>query len=65
MIQDRSTLGRNVLPLERDGLIRIEPSAADARSKGSQNIFRETMSGVTEGRVRKMIQFTRHDQNRT
>ena len=29
MILDRSTLGRNVLPLERDGLIRIE---ADSRN---------------------------------
>jgi DNA-binding MarR family transcriptional regulator len=33
LVLDRSTLGRNILPLERDGLIRIEPSAADARSK--------------------------------
>ena len=33
LVVDRSTLGRNILPLERDGLIRIEPSAADARSK--------------------------------
>ena len=33
LVMDRTTLGRNILPLERDGLIRIEPSAADARSK--------------------------------
>src|SRR5262249_10690120 len=33
LVIDRTTLGRNVLPLERDGLIRIEPSATDARSK--------------------------------
>jgi DNA-binding MarR family transcriptional regulator len=33
LVVDRSTLGRNVLPLERDGLIRIEPSGIDARSK--------------------------------
>ena len=33
LVVDRSTLGRNILPLERDGLIRIEASAADARSK--------------------------------
>lgn len=33
LVVDRTTLGRNILPLERDGLIRIEPSAADARSK--------------------------------
>jgi len=33
MIMDRTTLGRNVLPLERDGLIRIEASASDGRAK--------------------------------
>jgi DNA-binding MarR family transcriptional regulator len=26
MVTDRTTLGRNILPLERDGLIRIEPA---------------------------------------
>ena len=31
MVVDRTTLGRNILPLERDGLIRIEPSASDRR----------------------------------
>jgi DNA-binding MarR family transcriptional regulator len=36
LVLDRSTLGRNILPLERDGLIRIEPSASDARSKELQ-----------------------------
>jgi DNA-binding MarR family transcriptional regulator len=33
MVMDRTTLGRNILPLERDGLIRIAPSAADRRAK--------------------------------
>jgi DNA-binding MarR family transcriptional regulator len=33
MVMDRTTLGRNVLPLERDGLMRIEASAADRRAK--------------------------------
>ena len=33
LVVDRATLGRNILPLERDGLIRIEPSATDARAK--------------------------------
>ena len=33
MVMDRTTLGRNVLPLERDGLIGIEASAADRRAK--------------------------------
>ena len=33
MVMDRTTLGRNVLPLERDGLIRIEASVSDGRAK--------------------------------
>ena len=33
MLMDRTTLSRNVLPLERDGLIKIEASAADGRAK--------------------------------
>jgi DNA-binding MarR family transcriptional regulator len=30
---DRTTLGRNVQPLERDGLIAVEASASDRRTK--------------------------------
>src|ERR1700722_19057666 len=33
MVMDRTTLGRNILPLERDGLISIKPSRTDRRSK--------------------------------
>jgi DNA-binding MarR family transcriptional regulator len=33
MVMDRTTLGRNILPLERDGLIKIEASATDRRAK--------------------------------
>jgi DNA-binding MarR family transcriptional regulator len=33
LIMDRTTLGRNVRPLERDGLIVIEPDQDDRRSK--------------------------------
>ena len=33
MVMDRTTLGRNVLPLEREGLIEIVPDPADRRSK--------------------------------
>jgi DNA-binding MarR family transcriptional regulator len=33
MLMDRTTLGRNVLPLERKGLIKIEASADDRRAK--------------------------------
>jgi DNA-binding MarR family transcriptional regulator len=33
MVMDRTTLGRNILPLERDGLIQIRPVPADRRAK--------------------------------
>ena len=33
MVMDRTTLGRNVLPLERDGFIRIEPIPSNRRAK--------------------------------
>ncbi len=33
MVMDRTTLGRNIQPLQRDGLIRIEPAPSDRRAK--------------------------------
>jgi DNA-binding MarR family transcriptional regulator len=33
MVMDRTTLGRNALPLERDGLVKVEASATDGRAK--------------------------------
>ena len=33
LVMDRTTLGRNVLPLERDGLIAVEKGSRDRRSK--------------------------------
>lgn len=33
LVIDRTTLGRNILPLQRDGLITVKPSAFDRRSK--------------------------------
>src|SRR6201982_934261 len=33
LVMDRTTLGRNILPLERDGLIAVEQSSSDRRSK--------------------------------
>jgi DNA-binding MarR family transcriptional regulator len=33
LVMDRTTLGRNILPLQRDGLIRVEASATDRRAK--------------------------------
>jgi DNA-binding MarR family transcriptional regulator len=33
LVMDRTTLGRNILPLEREGLIAVKRGAADRRSK--------------------------------
>jgi DNA-binding MarR family transcriptional regulator len=33
MVMDRTTLGRNMLPLQRDGLIAVKTGTADRRSK--------------------------------
>jgi DNA-binding MarR family transcriptional regulator len=33
MVMDRTTLGRTIQPLEREGLIRIEPAPSDRRAK--------------------------------
>jgi len=33
LVMDRTTLGRNVLPLQRDGLVAIAPQGADRRTK--------------------------------
>ncbi len=33
LVIDRTTLGRNILPLQRDGLIAVKPSEFDRRSK--------------------------------
>jgi DNA-binding MarR family transcriptional regulator len=41
LVMDRATLGRNARPLERDGLIAIEPDPRDRRSK----VLRLTRTG--------------------
>ena len=41
LVMDRTTLGRNAQPLERDGLIAIEPGPRDRRSK----VLRLTRTG--------------------
>jgi DNA-binding MarR family transcriptional regulator len=33
MVMDRTTLGRNILPLQRDGLVTIKSAASDRRAK--------------------------------
>jgi DNA-binding MarR family transcriptional regulator len=47
LVMDRTTLGRTMLPLERDGLIRVANSSVDRRSKE----LRLTKSG--EARLRE------------
>jgi DNA-binding MarR family transcriptional regulator len=47
MVMDRTTLGRNILPLERDGLIVIEQGYRDRRSK----TLRLTASGAARFRT--------------
>jgi DNA-binding MarR family transcriptional regulator len=58
MVMDRTTLGRNVLPLERDGLIAIAPSAADRRAKE----LRLTKAG--EKRLQQALTAWSHAQER-
>ena len=36
LVMDRTTLGRNILPLQRDGLIVVRPGRIDRRSKDLQ-----------------------------
>jgi DNA-binding MarR family transcriptional regulator len=43
LVMDRTTLGRNIRPLERDGLMEIGPDPADRRSK----ILHLTKTGLT------------------
>lgn len=58
MVMDRTTLGRNVLPLERDGLISIAPSATDRRAKE----LRLTKAG--EKRLQQALAAWSHAQER-
>ena len=58
MVMDRTTLGRNILPLERDGLIAIEPVASDRRSKelrltkAGEKRFEAAREGWTKAQTR-------------
>ena len=47
MVMDRTTLGRNILPLEREGLIEIVPGSVDRRSK----VVRLTEAGAARLRA--------------
>jgi DNA-binding MarR family transcriptional regulator len=58
MVMDRTTLGRNILPLEREGLIAIAPGRSDRRSKE----LRLTQSGTA--RLRLAVKDWREAQTR-
>lgn len=47
LVMDRTTLGRNILPLKRDGLIAVGPGKSDRRSKE----LRLTNAGTARVRV--------------
>ena len=57
LVMDRTTLGRNILPLQRDGLIAVGPGRSDRRSKelrlteAGQARFRLALKGWTEAQA--------------
>ena len=58
LVMDRTTLGRNVLPLQRDGLIAVVTGKSDRRSKELRATdaglarLRAAMKGWTEAQMR-------------
>src|SRR4051794_2958247 len=58
MVMDRTTLGRNILPLEREGLISVTKGRADRRSKelhlteAGEATFRAAAKAWTEAQTR-------------
>ena len=70
MVMDRTTLGRNVLPLERDGLISIEASAIDGRAKqlhlskaGEKRLLVGREAWAQAQARRRVIRSKRHNQS--
>jgi DNA-binding MarR family transcriptional regulator len=57
-VMDRTTLGRNVRPLERDGLVAIKPVASDRRikelhlTKAGEKRFQAALKGWGEAQSR-------------
>jgi DNA-binding MarR family transcriptional regulator len=47
LVMDRTTLGRNILPLQRDGLVEVAPAQADRRRRE----LRLTEAGVARQRA--------------
>ena len=66
LVMDRTTLGRNILPLERDGLIEIGPSQADRRRRevrltaaGAARLAAARLRAAQQGWVEAQTQFDR------
>ena len=59
MVMDRTTLGRNILPLEREGLIVIVKANADRRSKevGLTDLGAERLHAAVDGWVQAQAGF--------
>jgi DNA-binding MarR family transcriptional regulator len=63
MMMDRTTLGRNMLPLQRDGLITIKSAASDRRAKelrltkAGENRLREALEGWSQAQARFEVAF--------
>ena len=61
LVMDRTTLGRNILPLAREGLIRIKPGETDRRSKELTltDAGRERLKAAREGWSQAQAAFAR------
>jgi DNA-binding MarR family transcriptional regulator len=60
LVMDRTTLGRNILPLEREGLIEIVPDSVDRRSKvvrltEAQKKFETSFGGRRAAQLRALL----------
>ena len=59
MVMDRTTLGRNVVPLQREGLITIKPAASDRRAKVLRltEVGEQRLQAAREGWSRAQARF--------
>jgi DNA-binding MarR family transcriptional regulator len=61
LVMDRTTLGRNILPLQRDGLIAVGPGQTDRRSKELRltRAGQERFAAAQKGWTKAQAQFER------
>ena len=62
LVMDRTTLGRNILPLEREGLISVAPGRTDRRSKELRLTKRASSGSAPPARLGAK---RRHDSQRS